>query len=120
MALAGLSAYSAGKAALNKLVEMAATESAGHNVRVFAVEPGFVVTKLGVDTYNDPDAQKYLPHMMQYLLDGKTREHPDADLQRTAQRCLDLAAGRYMELPDPIDAWADEARAKLTNTEGNI
>jgi NAD(P)-dependent dehydrogenase (short-subunit alcohol dehydrogenase family) len=127
MTLAGLSAYSVGKAAINKLVEMAAAESAAHDVRVFAVEPGFVVTKLGDDTYNDPDAQKYLPHMMQYLIDGKAREHADADLHRTAQRCLDLAAGRYdilsgryMELPDPIGAWADEARARLTNTDAKV
>ncbi|MEO6552547.1 MAG: SDR family oxidoreductase, partial [Croceibacterium sp.] len=45
-----LSAYSVGKAALNKLVEMAAEEARPHNVQVFAVEPGFVITQLAEDT----------------------------------------------------------------------
>ncbi len=111
-----LSAYSVGKAALNKLVEMAAEEARSHNVQVFAVEPGFVITQLAEDTYNDPDAQKWMPHMLSYLDEGRGRENGDADLHRTAERCAVLAAGdydilsgRYMELPDPIDAWKREA-----------
>jgi NAD(P)-dependent dehydrogenase (short-subunit alcohol dehydrogenase family) len=107
-----LSAYSVGKAALNKLVEMAAAEAAPHNVQVFAVEPGFVVTQLGEDTYNDPDARRYMPHMLKYLDEGRRRPDGLADLDRTAQRCVRLAAGdydalsgRFMELGDPIDEW---------------
>lgn len=107
-----VSAYSVGKAALNKLVEMSAAEAAPHNVQVFAVEPGFVVTQLGEDTYNDPDARRYLPHMLKYLEEGRARPDPEADLGRTAARCVRLAAGdydalsgRYMELDDPIDEW---------------
>jgi NAD(P)-dependent dehydrogenase (short-subunit alcohol dehydrogenase family) len=111
-----LSAYSVGKAALNKLVEMAAEEARQHNVQAFAVEPGFVITQLAEDTYNDPDAQKWMPHMLSYLDEGRGREDGDADLHRTAERCAVLAAGdydilsgRYMELPDPIDEWKREA-----------
>jgi NAD(P)-dependent dehydrogenase (short-subunit alcohol dehydrogenase family) len=111
-----LSAYSVGKAALNKLVEMAAEEARPHNVQVFAVEPGFVITQLAEDTYNDPDARKWMPHMLSYLDEGRGRENGEADLQRTAERCAVLAAGdydilsgRYMELPDPIDDWKKAA-----------
>ncbi len=111
-----LSAYSVGKAALNKLVEMAAEEARGHNVQVFAVEPGFVVTRLGEDSYNDPDAQKWMPNMLSYLDEGRARPDALADLDRTAERCARLAAGdydilsgRYMELPDPIDDWKKAA-----------
>ncbi|MGF7171756.1 NAD(P)-dependent dehydrogenase (short-subunit alcohol dehydrogenase family) [Sphingobium xanthum] len=111
-----LSAYSVGKAALNKLVEMAAEEARSHNVQVFAVEPGFVVTQLAEDTYNDPDARKWMPHMLDYLDQGRGREDAEGDLERTAERCAVLAAGdydilsgRYMELPDPIDGWKREA-----------
>jgi 3-oxoacyl-[acyl-carrier protein] reductase len=107
-----VNAYSVGKAALNKLVEMAAAEAAPHNVQVFAVEPGFVVTRLGEDSYNDPDAQKWMPNMLSYLDEGRRRPDAFADLERTAERCARLAAGdydilsgRYMELPDPIDDW---------------
>jgi NAD(P)-dependent dehydrogenase (short-subunit alcohol dehydrogenase family) len=122
MTIPFLSAYSVGKAGLNKLVEMAAEEARPHNVQVFAVEPGFVITQLAEDTYNDPDARKWMPHMLGYLDEGRGREDGEADLVRTAERCARLAAGdydilsgRYMELPDPIDAWrreAEEAAAK--------
>jgi NAD(P)-dependent dehydrogenase (short-subunit alcohol dehydrogenase family) len=112
-----LSAYSVGKAALNKLVEMAAEEARPHNVQLFAVEPGFVITQLAEDTYNDPDAQRWMPHMLSYLDEGRGRPDADADLHRTAERCAVLAAGdydilsgRYMELPDPIDDWKRAAQ----------
>ncbi len=120
MTIPFLSAYSVGKAALNKLVEMAAEEARPHNVQVFAVEPGFVITRLAEDTYHDPDARKWMPHMLSYLDEGRDREDGEADLARTADRCALLAAGdydilsgRYMELPDPIDDWkrvAEQAR----------
>lgn len=125
MTIPYLSAYSVGKAALNKLVEMAAEEARPHNVQVFAVEPGFVITQLAEDTYNDPDARKWMPHMLTYLDEGRGREDGEADLARTAERCAVLAAGdydilsgRYMELPDPIDDWkaaADYAAAMEPN-----
>ncbi len=107
-----LSAYSVGKAAVNKLVEMAAAEAAQHNVQFFALEPGFVITQMAEDTYNDPAARKYLPHMLQYLDEGRSRPDPLADLERTAERCArlasgeyDLLSGRFMEPGDPIDEW---------------
>lgn len=119
-----LSAYSVGKAALNKLVEMAAEEARPHAVQVFAVEPGFVITQLAEDTYNDPDARKWMPHMLSYLDEGREREDGDADLYRTAERCAVLAAGdydilsgRYMELTDPIDDWKQEAEEAATAKE---
>jgi NAD(P)-dependent dehydrogenase (short-subunit alcohol dehydrogenase family) len=122
-----LSAYSVGKAALNKLVEMAAAEAAQHNVQVFALEPGFVVTRLGEDTYNDPDARRYMPHMLKYLDEGRARPDPEGDLGRTAARCVRLAAGdydalsgRYMELPDPIDEWNREALAGSTPSHPSV
>ena len=118
-----LSAYSVGKAALNKLVEMAAAEAAPHNVQVFAVEPGFVVTQLGEDTYHDPDARRWMPHMLQYLDEGRRRPDALADLDRTAERCVRLAAGeydalsgRFMELGDPIDDWQRAAVAAAART----
>lgn len=119
-----LSAYSVGKAALNKLVEMAAEEARPHNVQVFAVEPGFVITQLAEDTYHDPDARKWMPHMLSYLDEGRGRENGDADLHRTAERCAVLAAGdydiltgRYMELPDPIDEWKRAAEEEAAGKE---
>ena len=118
MTLGMLSAYSVGKAALNKLVEMTGEELKGTGVAIFAVEPGFVVTQLAVDTENDPDARKYLGHMMQYLDEGRNRPDADADLERCAQRAVDLFSGRYdalsgrfMTQDDPVDEWVAEAGA---------
>lgn len=120
MTLGMLSAYSVGKTALNKLVEMAAEELKGTGVTIFAVEPGFVVTQLAVDTQNDANAQKYLGHMMQYLDEGRARPDADADLHRCAQRAVDLFSGRFDALSgrfitqdDPIEVWAAEAGAPL-------
>lgn len=117
LTLGALSAYSVGKAALNKMVEMVAEELKETPVKIFAIEPGFVVTQLAVDTENSPDAQKYLPHMMHYLDEGRNRPDADADLYRCAQRAVDLfsgrydaLSGRYIEPDDPIDAWVAQAQ----------
>ncbi|WP_183030159.1 SDR family NAD(P)-dependent oxidoreductase [Altericroceibacterium spongiae] len=119
LTLPGLSAYSVGKAAQNKLVEMVAEEIKETSLKIFAIDPGFVVTQLGLDTYNSPDARKYMPHMMKYLEEGQARDNADADLYRCAQRCVDLfsgrydlLSGRYMELDDPIDDWLAQARER--------
>jgi len=118
MTLPYLSAYSVGKAAINKLVEMVAAELAGTGVSIFAVEPGFVVTQLAEDTRRSPDAQKWLGHMMHYLDEGEARPDADADLRRCASRAVDLfsgrydaLSGRYMEQDDPIDRWLEEVKA---------
>ena len=116
LTLGALSAYSVGKAALNKMVEMVGEELKDTAVKIFAIEPGFVVTQLGLDTYNSPDAQKHIPHMMRYLDEGRERPDADADLHRCAQRAVDLfsgrydaLSGRYIEPDDPIDQWVMDA-----------
>jgi NAD(P)-dependent dehydrogenase (short-subunit alcohol dehydrogenase family) len=121
-----LSAYSVGKAALNKLVEMAAAEAAPHNVQLFAIEPGFVVTQLGEDTYNDPDARRWMPHIVKMLDDRRARGDAATDLERTAARCVRLAAGdydalsgRFLEPGDPIDEWNRAAQAARGSRESS-
>ncbi|MFC4257252.1 SDR family NAD(P)-dependent oxidoreductase [Altererythrobacter xixiisoli] len=124
LTLPGLSAYSVGKAGQNKMVAMVAEELKDTAVKIFAIDPGFVITQLARDTRNSPDAQKYMPHMLQYLEEGEGREDADADLHRCAQRCVDLfsgdydlLSGRYMELPDDIDGWVAEARQAAAEAE---
>jgi len=112
-----LSAYCTGKIAQNRLVEEAAAELADTRVKIFAIDPGFVYTQLARDTAESPDAQKWLGGMVERLKQ-KQDEAPD-DLARCAQRCVDLASGRYdslsgryMELGDDIEAWRAEALAE--------
>ncbi len=65
---------------------------------------------------NDPVAQRWLPGMVGRLRESSERPGGTDDLDRCAQRCVDLASGRYdglsgryMELPDDLDAMLLEA-----------
>jgi NAD(P)-dependent dehydrogenase (short-subunit alcohol dehydrogenase family) len=107
-----LSAYCVGKAAQVRLTQLAAAETKDHGVSVFAIDPGFVFTALADQTMNSPDAQRWLPGMVGRLRARKDAPNGDRDLGRCAQRCVDLASGRYdalsgnyMELDDDLDAW---------------
>lgn len=106
-----LSAYCTGKIAQNRLVAEAAAELTDRNVAVFAIDPGFAATQLARDTAADPDARKYFKPLIERIESHPHAYGTDPDLARCAQRCLDLASGRYdalsggyFELPDDLDA----------------
>lgn len=90
-----LSAYCVGKIAQTRIVEELAAETKGHGVSAFAIDPGFAFTGIADETMNSPDAQRWLPGMVQRLRAKKDEADPGADLRRCAQRCVDLASGRY-------------------------
>ncbi len=105
-----LSAYCTGKIAQNRLVAEAGVELVGTGVAVFAIDPGFVPTQLARDTMEDAAAQKYLGGMVERLKERFDDPTAQDDLARCAQRCCDLASGRYdalsggyYELPDDLD-----------------
>jgi NAD(P)-dependent dehydrogenase (short-subunit alcohol dehydrogenase family) len=105
-----LSAYCVGKIAQTRIVEELAAETQGHGVSAFAIDPGFVFTGIAEETMNSPDAQRWLPQMVGRLRARKEEKGADTDLYRCAQRCVDLASGRYdglsgkyMELTDDLD-----------------
>ena len=105
-----LSAYCTGKIAQNRIVAEAAAELKDSAVKIFAIDPGFVFTALANETMTSPDAKKWLPGMVGRL-EAASEKADDGDLERCAQRCVDLASGRYdalsgayMELPDDLDA----------------
>jgi len=104
-----LNAYCTGKIAQNRIVAEAAAELKDTGVSVFAIDPGFVFTALANSTMTSPDAQKWLPGMVGRLQQA-SEKGDDGDLARCAQRCVDLASGRYdalsggyFELPDDLD-----------------
>jgi NADP-dependent 3-hydroxy acid dehydrogenase YdfG len=112
-----LNAYCTGKIAQNRLVAEAAAELKDSAVKIFAIDPGFVFTALANETMVSPDAQKWLPGMVGRL-ESASEAQDDADLGRCAQRCVDLASGRYdalsgayMELPDDLDAMVKDREA---------
>jgi NAD(P)-dependent dehydrogenase (short-subunit alcohol dehydrogenase family) len=106
-----LSAYCTGKIAQNRLVAEAAAELADSNVAVFAIDPGFAATQLARDTAADPEARKYFQPLIERIETHPHAYGTDPDLARCAERCLDLASGKYdalsggyFELPDDLDA----------------
>jgi NAD(P)-dependent dehydrogenase (short-subunit alcohol dehydrogenase family) len=114
-----LNAYCTGKIAQNRIVAEAAAELAGTPVKIFAIDPGFVFTELARETMTSPAAQKWLPQMVERLSERAGQPGGDEDLGRCAQRCVDLASGRYdalsghyMELPDDLDAMVEKARVQ--------
>ncbi len=117
MAAAYMGAYCTGKIAQSRIIEEVALETRAHGLAAFAIDPGFVFTGLADDTMNDPDAQRWLPGMVERLKEASQAPGPSGDLDRCAQRCVDLASGRYdglsgryMELPDDLDAMLAGAR----------
>jgi NAD(P)-dependent dehydrogenase (short-subunit alcohol dehydrogenase family) len=113
-----LSAYCVGKIAQTRITAEAAVEAKEHGVSVFAIDPGFVFTGLAEETFNSPAAQRWLPGMIERLRERRSDPNKDADLARCAQRCVDLASGRYdaltgryLELQDDLDALLPEVHA---------
>jgi NAD(P)-dependent dehydrogenase (short-subunit alcohol dehydrogenase family) len=111
-----MSAYCTGKIAQNRIVAEAAAELADSKVAVFAIDPGFVFTELARETLEDAAAQRFLGGMMGRLREKQADPSAHDDLERCAQRVLDLASGRYdalsggyFELSDDLDAKLAEA-----------
>jgi len=116
MAAAYMSAYCTGKIAQSRLVEEVALETKEHGLAAFAIDPGFVFTGIAEETMNDPAAKRWLPGMVERLT-AVSKAPVSDDLARCAQRCVDLASGRYdglsgryMELADDLDAMLAGAR----------
>lgn len=112
-----LNAYCTGKIAQNRIVAEAAAELKDTAVKIFAIDPGFVFTTLANETMTSPDARKWLPGMVGRLKQASDKGD-DGDLARCAQRCIDLASGRYdalsgsyTELPDDLDAMVRDKEA---------
>jgi NAD(P)-dependent dehydrogenase (short-subunit alcohol dehydrogenase family) len=89
-----LSAYCIGKAGEIRLTEQVAAEVRPYGISAFAIEPGTVYTDMAESTINDPDAQRWLPGMLEVLRSVRS-EDPAKGLARCAAMCVRLASGRY-------------------------
>src|SRR4029077_3026372 len=88
-----------------------ALETKDHGIALFAIDPGFVFTGIAQETMDSPEAQRWLPGMVARLREKRSEPDDTRDLARCAQRCVDLASGKYdalsgkyFELPDDLDA----------------
>ncbi len=118
LTVGGLSAYITGKSAQRRLAEIVAFEGGEHGVVAFSIDPGLVATQLMEDTLNSPDAQRWLPGMVERLSAFRELPDTDGDLARCAQRCVDLASGRYDALSGCYSELTDDLDKMLAATGG--
>jgi NAD(P)-dependent dehydrogenase (short-subunit alcohol dehydrogenase family) len=90
-----LSCYGVSKGSQIRLSEHAAAEAKEHGVNVFIIEPGTVITDMAESTIASPDAQRWVPKMVEYLSRLKQNADPGVGLARCAEMCVQLASGRY-------------------------
>jgi len=108
-----LSAYCVGKIAQTRIVEEVAAEAKDCGVAAFAIDPGFVYTELAAQTASSPDAQRWLPGMVARVREKRDDPNAAADLARCAQRCVDLASGRYDRLSGRYFEMSDDLEQAL-------
>jgi NAD(P)-dependent dehydrogenase (short-subunit alcohol dehydrogenase family) len=116
---ASLSAYCVGKGTQIRLAQHLAAEGGEHGVRAFAIEPGTVITDMAEDTMASPDAQRWLPHMIEALRQIKAQDNAAEGFARCATMCVKLASGRYDALSGryltPEDDFDALARGEKTH-----
>lgn len=93
-----LTAYAVAKSSQIRLSEHAAAEAKEYGVSVFSIEPGTVYTDLTESTIASPDAQRWIPQMVEYLKNVIKAKDPAPGLARCAEMCVQLASGRYAGL----------------------
>ena len=93
-----LSAYSLGKSAQNRLAELVANEVKEYGVTVFALDPGSIMTEMADETVSNPDAQRWVPKMVERLNQMKGTVGPQEGMKWCTDRCVGLASGRYAAL----------------------
>ena len=93
-----LTAYAVAKSSQIRLSEHAAAEAKEFGVSVFSIEPGTVYTDMTESTINSPDAQRWVPQMVEYLKNVIKAKDPAEGLTRCAEMCVQLASGRYAAL----------------------
>ncbi|MGD1211628.1 MAG: SDR family oxidoreductase [Candidatus Acidiferrales bacterium] len=107
-----LSAYCMGKTAQARLTQLVAAEVKDYGITAFAVDPGTTPTQLADKTIDSPDAQRWIPDMVEKLRSMRGQPGGELILARCAQRCVELAAGKHDELSgayigrnDVADPW---------------
>lgn len=111
-----LSAYGVGKSSQIRLTEHVALENKDRGIAAFAIEPGTTITEMARHTIDSPDAQRWVPGMIE-ILRQIGRENPDSApvFARCAGMCIDLASGKYDALSGRFLEPADDFNALLKN-----
>lgn len=89
-----LSAYCVAKATAIRLTEHVDAETKGDGVRAFVVQPGTILTDMARSSVADPEAQKWVPFLVDDLK-GILDQDPVPLLERLGRQVVALASGRY-------------------------
>ena len=92
-----LSSYCVAKATVIRLTEHVDAESRADGIRAFVVQPGTIVTDMARDSFNDPEARRWVPFLVSGL-EGVLDQDPGPDLARLGGQIVALAAGHHDEL----------------------
>lgn len=103
MVTPNLSAYCLGKTAQARFVELLAAEVKAFGITAVAVDPGSAITPMAEATIHSPGAQRWMPEMVanlrRMLAQGSGSHRPggsiDVQLEKCAQRCVEIAAGQH-------------------------
>ena len=105
------SSYSTSKAALTRLTEIVAAETAAHGVRVFALEPGTVRTAMTEELLQGEAGRTWLPWYRAAFDEGRDAPPEDAArlVVRLARGDADALSGRFLSRADDLDALVAQA-----------
>jgi NAD(P)-dependent dehydrogenase (short-subunit alcohol dehydrogenase family) len=110
-----LSAYGMGKASQIRLIQQIHAENLDYGISAFAIEPGTAITEMAESTIASLNAQRWLPGMVQRLKEMKSAKGDSALVfNRCAERCINLASGRYDRLSGRYIEPADDLDAMLS------
>ncbi len=118
MVTPNLSAYCLGKSSQARFMQLLAGEVKDFGITAVAVDPGSAITQMAEATINSPDAQRWMPDMVANLRRmlaqtvGQPGSAAGGQLEKCAQRCVEIAAGlhpewngMYIGRNETADAW---------------
>jgi len=89
-----LSSYCVAKATVIRLTEHVDAEARADGIRAFVIQPGTIITDMGRESMNNPEARKWVPFLIEDLA-RIAGSDPTADLRRLGRQVVALASGRH-------------------------
>jgi len=89
-----LSSYCVAKATVIRLTEHVDAEARADGVRAFVIQPGTIITDMGRESLGNPEAQKWVPFLIEELARIRYAD-PTEDLRRLGRQVAALASGRH-------------------------
>jgi NAD(P)-dependent dehydrogenase (short-subunit alcohol dehydrogenase family) len=110
--ISGATAYCSSKAALIRLTDTLGVETERHGIRVFALNPGVVRTRMTESLMDGPVSSAWLPWIKPVFEEAR-----DTPIERTAQLVVFLASGRGDALSGRVVSARDEPEALARDAE---